>query len=380
MKKLTTLLLVFVLAISTVACGNNKDDSNGKNGGSKDAKIRYIGKESDTIEKSLSFIYDFSTNDNPDEDQYIVVTIDAEKTGLQGLKPITEAEERTEELFNDNPDNLDINGGSIGITTEKVNDNMYFDILHKSFLSIGEFKIEVDYSKLEALDIEYFQEVLDEYEFASSEFRVCEATQPKFEIFEDYFLITYKEGSSDYYTLYKFFENTERGVGLQTWRRDEESDKDVRARLSTMVDFIEITSVESYDKLDSSLLYYNDMVAKALAEQHEIYIEKPENLGYLYGHTISYTGYKKITTDTGVEKLEKYNFEIKPTFVRDEDDLEEKEALGTFKDYEIFKTKDKGTYLLQNTKKDYTLLIQRDALYYHTDFSLEELKELLLGE
>ena len=59
MKKLTTLLLVFVLAISTVACGNDKDDSNGKNGGSKDTKIRYIGKESDTIEKSSASVIVF---------------------------------------------------------------------------------------------------------------------------------------------------------------------------------------------------------------------------------------------------------------------------------------------------------------------------------
>lgn len=371
-KKILSTLLAIVAALSLIACGNNEkvNNGNGNNDNFNNAsfKTNYIGKVNDEPINSVSNVIPLDKRANSTT-KYLVVTANLKDLGLANTNPVTTSSDYTtfyslyhtdESMFT--IEEYSIQQGPVFRIPKLVEGN---DSVYVSF-NYSKIKEKLDLNKAKT-DIDYFVETLDSYNCYET---VLASMYSNSEVKEHNGMYIIGSKYKDYYTydVLKYMDDYLVNMHFST-NDITELNTDYVDKVSSI---FSLDIKNSKDELDTSLVYYEDLIVKEMANKFGIYLKNPI---YVSGIVLDDLFQYDIVDDDN-NYITTYKASIENP---DKDILSEEKInlLGEYSDYKIYNKESSATYWLVNKSNKYTIKIECIKSYCEDKDNNTMMKELI---
>lgn len=352
-KKILSMILLATTSLSLIACGNksytDKNNANETNSNTTNSKVNYIGKMDNEPITSVSNIIPIDAKtDSPTK--YLVVTANVNEANLSSVNPVEACEDYTKfySLHHSDETKFTIeeygdDQGPIFYIPGLINntDGVYVSV------NCSKCKETLDIDKAKT-DINYFAETLDSYNYY---YNVLASKRDTNEIvqynelyiigtkYKDYYVYDVLKFIDDY--LIHFLFSVDNGTEINTDYVDD------------IINIISFEIKDSKDELDTSLVYYEDLVAKEIADKFNIYLKHPENIA----EVVLEDCFNYIVVDDNANYITLHRLSI-TSFNEDMISKENLSLVDKYNDYEIYNKENSTAYWMVNKANKYVVKVE----------------------
>ena len=375
-KKILSMFLLATTSLSLIACGNksdtDKNNANEKNTNTTNSKVNYIGKMDNEPITSVSNIIPIDAKtDSPTK--YLVVTANAKEANLSSVNPVVVSEDYAKFYSLHHSDETEFSieeygddQGPIFHIPELINNtnNVYASVNYskcKETLDIDKAKTDINYF-IETLSYNYYYDVLatkrDTNEIVQYNGMYIIGTK-----YKDYYVYDVLK-YIDNYLIHILF-SVDNGTELNTDYVDD------------VMNIFSFEIKDSKDELDTSLVYYEDLIAKEIADKFNIYLKNPEFIA----EVVLDDCFNYIVVDDNANFITLYRLSI-TSFNEDMISKENLSLVDKYNNYEIYNKENSTAYWMVNKANKYVVKVECTKNYCKDKDSKTIAKELakqLLG-
>ena len=370
------MFLLATTSLSLIACGNksdtDKNNANEKNTNTTNSKVNYIGKMDNEPITSVSNIIPIDAKtDSPTK--YLVVTANAKEANLSSVNPVVVSEDYAKFYSLHHSDETEFSieeygddQGPIFHIPELINNtnNVYASVNYskcKETLDIDKAKTDINYF-IETLSYNYYYDVLatkrDTNEIVQYNGMYIIGTK-----YKDYYVYDVLK-YIDNYLIHILF-SVDNGTELNTDYVDD------------VMNIFSFEIKDSKDELDTSLVYYEDLIAKEIADKFNIYLKNPEFIA----EVVLDDCFNYIVVDDNANFITLYRLSI-TSFNEDMISKENLSLVDKYINYEIYNKENSTAYWMVNKANKYVVKVECTKNYCKDKDSKTIAKELakqLLG-